>query len=308
MTSSAAPLAIADRALLAALRGWSESVDTRFWNCFEPGWRQILQNGWNEVIALSPEEAQEQVRREQQAQRHPDWSRIHPSWWLRALKNESPAVQRAVVAHAPRSIREPLKTGLGLSDEDVQGLGASQPEALSAAMALWSERLVGDWPDRDDPLVIVALTQLDLAEITRLIAAVGLAKWTLSGSDVSASNPQSHARRLHLAVQSAFAGLDPRLKTQAELDVARFGQVEQDKLGSIGLITFARLLEVSEPYRMRWALQHLPYSVAKLMRTQMTRAKSSDPAIVGWESELLRFVWDRLRDEGRIADTRGAMP
>ncbi len=35
-------------------------------------------------------------------------------------------------------------------------------------MALWAERLVGDWPDRDDPPVIVALTQLDLAEITRL--------------------------------------------------------------------------------------------------------------------------------------------
>lgn len=127
MTSSAAPLAIADRALLAALRGWSESVDTRFWNCFEPGWRQILQNGWNEVIALSPEEAQEQVRREQQAQRHPDWSRIHPSWWLRALKNESPAVQRAVVAHAPRSIREPLKTGLGLRTKTYKVLGHLSP-------------------------------------------------------------------------------------------------------------------------------------------------------------------------------------
>ncbi|SIN84938.1 hypothetical protein SAMN05444166_1257 [Singulisphaera sp. GP187] len=308
MTSTAAPLAIADRALLAALRGWSEEVDARFWNGFEPGWRQLLQSGWNEVRKLDPEEARDQVRREQAAQRHPDWSRIHPSWWLRALKNESPAVQRAVVAHAPPSIRGPLQTGLGLSDDDLRSLGTPLPEALNAALALWAERLVGDWPDRADLPVIVALSQLDLPEITRLIAAVGLAKWTLSGADISASHPHSHARTLHRAVQTAFSALDPQLKTQAELDVAQFGQVERDTLGSIGLITFARLLGAGEPYRVRWALQHLPYSVARLLRTQMTRAKSSVPAVLGWESALLQFVWDQLRDEGRVKDPRGAMP
>lgn len=291
-----------------AQRGWSEEVDARFWNRFEPGWRQALQTGWNEVMELSPEEARDQIRREHQAQRHPDWSRIHPSWWLRALKNESLAVQLAVTAHAPESIRQPLQTGLGLSEEDLQSRGTPQPEALNAALALWAERLVRDWPDRNDPPVIVALTQLDLPEISRLTAAVGLAKWALSGSNGFASISQSHAQTLRVAVQTAFEAIDPNLKTQAQLDLAQFGQVGQDKLGSIGLITFARLLETCEPYRVRWALQHLPYSVAKLLRTQMTRAKSSAPAMVGWESDLLQFVWDHLRDEGRIKDPRGAMP
>lgn len=321
MTSTAAPLlTIADRALLAALRGWSESseVDPRIWDRFEPGWRQILQSGWLEVSELRPEDAQQRVRREQSAQRHPDWSRIHPSWWLRALKHESPIVQRVVIAHAPPAIREPLRTGLGLTEADRDGLATPHPEALNAVMALWAERLVGDWPDRDDPPVIVALTQLDLAEITRLIAAVGLTKWTLAGeepnSDPAApapdanSAPQTHAQRLQHAVRSAFVPLAPPLKAQAEHDVAPFPRMERDTLGSLGLITFARLLEVSEPYRVRWALQHLPYAVAKLLRTQMGRAKPSRPGVLDWESEILRFVWDHLRESGRIAAARGALP
>lgn len=307
MTLSGASLAIADRALLTALRGWSERVDARFWNRFAPQWRQILQSGWDEIGGLSLEEAQDRVRREHQAQRQPDWSRIHPSWWLRALKNESPAVQRVVVAHAPQSIREPLQTGLGLSDEDLRAFKSPHPEALSVALTLWSERLVGDWPDRDDPPVIVALTQLDLGDLTRLIAAVGLAKWTLAGSEGEASKPHSQSRAIQLAVRTAFATIDPQFKSQAQLDLVHFRQVDQDKLGSIGLLTFARLLEASEPYRMRWALQHLPYSVAKLLRARMSRTKPSDPTLVSWETQLLQFVWDRLREDGRIAAASGVM-
>jgi hypothetical protein len=308
LTPSTAPLAVADRALLAACRGWSEEMDARFWNAFEPGWRQHLESGWGEVMQLSPGEARDRVRLEHQAQAHPDWNRIHPSWWLRALKDETPAVQRAVVAHAPKSIRVPLQAGLGLSDEDLQAQATPQPEALQAALTLWAERLVGDWPDRDDPPVILALTRLDLSEITQLIAATGLAKWTLSGAELAADHPRGHARTLQLRVQAGFEALDPRLKTQAHDDVAQYGQVKRDQLGSIGLITFARLLEVVDPYRVRWALQHLPYTVAKLLRTLMTRANKSDSAVVRWESEIMQVAWDHLRDEGRVKDARGALP
>jgi hypothetical protein len=307
LTPTPAPLTVADRALLAACRGWSEDVDARFWNGFEPGWRQLLQSGWDEARQLSPGEARDRVRLEREAQAHPDWSRIHPSWWLRALKDETPAVQRAVVTHAPSSIRAPLQAGLGLSDEDLRAQATPQPEALNVALTLWAERLVGDWPDRDDPPAIRALTRLDLNEITQLIAATGLAKSTLAGANLPADTPQSHARTLQLKVQAAFTALDPQLKTQAQADVARYGQVRRDKLGSIGLITFARLLEVAEPYRVRWALQHLPYPVAKLLRTLMTRAHPGDSTVVRRESEILQLSWDHLRDEGRVKDARGAI-
>ncbi len=61
--------------------------------------------------------------------------------------------------------------------------------------------------------------------------------------------PSTHAQRLQREVRSAFVPLAPPLKAQAEHDVTPFPRRERDTLGSLGLITFARLLEVSEPYR-----------------------------------------------------------
>lgn len=308
MSHAANPLSLADHALLAAQRGWSEGVDDRFWNGFEPGWRRVLQEGWTEVTRLSPDEARARVQREHQAQAHPDWSRIHPSWWLRALKEETAAVQRAVVANVPEAIRPPLLAQLGLSSEDLSLDLPPHPEALKAALAVWAERLVGDWPDRDDPLVIQAITRLDLSEVTQLMAATGLAKSTLAGAHLAPAELRSSTRGLPLKVRTAFAAEDHRLRTWAEQDVAPFGHVKPDSLGSIGLVTFARLLTNVETYRVRWALQHLPYKVAKLLRALMARGDGHDTELSDWEQHVLEIAWDHLLVEGRIRIPRRATP
>ena len=41
-------LTIADRALLAAQRGWAGEADERFWACFAPEWREALRAGWSD--------------------------------------------------------------------------------------------------------------------------------------------------------------------------------------------------------------------------------------------------------------------
>src|SRR5690242_11224669 len=45
--------------------------------------------------------ASDELRADLAAQAHPDLRRVHPTWWVRALQEESPAVRLAVAAHAP---------------------------------------------------------------------------------------------------------------------------------------------------------------------------------------------------------------
>ena len=48
----------------------------------------------------------------------------------------------------------------------------------------------------------------------------------------------------------------------------------------IGLFTFARLLADSEPFRLRWALQHWPYPIVKLARSIMSDPPSRATAVL----------------------------
>jgi hypothetical protein len=68
----------------------------------------------------------------------------------------------------------------------------------------------------------------------------------------------------------------------------------------LGLITFARLLDVVEPYRVRWALQHLPYPVAKVVRSLMNPKTPPNAPLALWETQVLRAAWDRLHAEGAL--------
>ena len=69
----------------------------------------------------------------------------------------------------------------------------------------------------------------------------------------------------------------------------------------IGLITFARLLAECEPFRLRWALQHWPYPIAKLIRSLMPAASQRAPFLTDGESLVLKTAWDRLTLEGRLS-------
>ena len=68
----------------------------------------------------------------------------------------------------------------------------------------------------------------------------------------------------------------------------------------IGLLTMARLLADAEPFRLRWALQHWPYPLAKLVRSLMPPAGGRSASMLEWESLVLKTAWDRLNVEGRL--------
>ena len=72
-----------------------------------------------------------------------------PSWWVRALREESPAVRRLVSAAAPDSVRDSVQAGLLLDNDDLRTDRTPDPEVLAWVMSLWSERLVGGGPERD---------------------------------------------------------------------------------------------------------------------------------------------------------------
>lgn len=294
---------IADQALLAAVRGWADDADERLWTSFAPVWRATLSAGSDDAPPPGREPAQAQLRREHAAQVRPDLSRIHPSWLIRALKDESPAVQRTVTATAPKAIGETLRSGLGLTDDQIRTDRPPAPEAIGLATVLWTERLVGDVSERDDAPVIVALTRYDLREVSRLIALIALAKCAgspLSTPDVS---ERDLARLEHF--RTVLASRNAGFTDQAARDVAAYGKAGQHSEASVGLLTLARLLDVEEPFRVRWALQHLPYALAKSVRTLMRPRQRHDPALLPWESAILAAATDRLRDEARFSDAAG---
>jgi hypothetical protein len=96
----------------------------------------------------------------------------------------------------------------------------------------------------------------------------------------------------------------PETRAWARRDVE---MVEKTKLAGrrrtalLGLVTLARLLADCEPFRVRWALQHLPYSIVKRIRSLMPPAPKRTAAVSRLESVILRTAWDRLGLEGRIA-------
>ena len=68
----------------------------------------------------------------------------------------------------------------------------------------------------------------------------------------------------------------------------------------IGLATIARLLVDTEPFRLRWALQHWPYPIAKLIRSLLPPSMSQPATFLEWETWILNTAWDRLDIEGRL--------
>ena len=64
---------------------------------------------------------------------------------------------------------------------------------------------------------------------------------------------------------------------------------------------------MADPHRARWALQHLPYPVAKFVRTKMSLSNRfvSNHALVAWESRIFQMAWDQARDEGGLRTNTG---
>jgi hypothetical protein len=301
----------ADRALLLAFRAWGGKEFARSSGRFSTGWRDLLRSAWPRAKKSSPTDAWSQLRVAHEVSSRPDPSRVHPTWFLRALKSESPAVRLAVIANAAPSLRRTLLRGLKVDERDLRPDHAPDPEALGWALALWSERLVGDVPDRvDDPPVVVALTRMAPIDLARLIKVCGVVKhaFAIAGNGPSGAD-ESLARftaidRVRLGFFRRHIGeADPRLVPLARHDLGAIAGDRRRGHGRVGLLTFGRLLAFVDPHRARWAIQHVPYPVAQRMRV---KDEPTIPlkALRAWESWVLEAAWARLLGEGRLTAGR----
>ena len=190
----------ADLALILASQAWRDlgsSLDcvpnrhpeagedeSNRWHRLEKSWSQRLRTFLTASAAGSLDQlaALQRLRRMHEVSIRVNLSRVHPSWCVRALKEESPAVRRVVAASAPEPLRSAIRTGLSLDEDDLAGDRPANPEVLSWALVLWTERLVGGDPARsDDPPAISVLTRLSPRrgyEICRLAGEIKGLTWS----------------------------------------------------------------------------------------------------------------------------------
>ncbi|APW62189.1 hypothetical protein [Paludisphaera borealis] len=242
-----------------------------------------------------PGAADEWLRRMHRDEATVDFDWIHPTWLLRALQDESPAVRAVVAAHGPSVVRRALLASGGVPTPD----RAPHPEVLDWISALWTERLVGGAAERaDDPPAIVALARPSPLEGYRLWWTVGLVKSLL------ARGPDDAAAERAGWVFDRLGPPPPETRDWARRDletVAKARVSGRRRTALLGLVTLARLLADCEPFRVRWALQHLPYPIVKRVRTLMPSAPKRAAAVSRLESLILRTAWDHLILENRIA-------
>jgi hypothetical protein len=291
---------ISDLALLRAARVWVGDDPSTLWDVFRHDRRVALSWAWDEQPLEDRSSALEKLRHEHAAQARPDMARVHPSWWLRALKYEPASVRRTVASSLPEDLSEPLYQGLKLDRDAVQPDRPPHPFAVRTVMALWTECLLSDLPERpDDPRAIVALTRFDTRTTNRLIDTAGLAKWSLT--DETPPPMSARERERYVLFRAAVGASDSRFYEVAYRDVASIDRDIPHPERTLGLITFARLLGAADPHRVRWAFQHIAYPRAKSLRRLMGSSARKTPMLARWESDILRAAWDILEAEGWIS-------
>jgi hypothetical protein len=299
--SAPTPLSPTDQCLLLAARVWARDLSSTFWDVFPTDRRAALRWAWTSRGVPGADAARERLKEEHTAQARPDLARVHVSWWARALKEEPRSVRNALVANLPAGIAEALREELENGPEDTPAERPPHAVALRAALALWSERLVGDVPKRDDdPPVIAVLTGFEAPLVARFIRTAGLAKWSLTDSRPKAIEA-SDQRRLE-RLNEMLSDIDPPFRLVATADVASLNPGASNPESRLGLTTVARLLCSAEPYRVRWTLQHLPYTTAKAIRTLMGPHGRRAPMVALWETLLLRASWLLLQQDRWISE------
>ncbi len=178
----------ADRALLLAMRAWARRAGgrkrgsaegehdfiLRFWDWLEAGWVRRLCDAWDREAktggGIAAARALERLREMHVATVEVELKRVHPSWLVRALQEESPAVQRLVAASVPESLAR-LASGRALARCAGYRSGpAGHPIFREWVTGLWTERLLGGEASRpDDSPAFVAVCRLSA---TRGLSAV----------------------------------------------------------------------------------------------------------------------------------------
>jgi hypothetical protein len=311
----------ADRALLLAMRAWAHECRRpeaageegehdfilRFWDWLEAGWVRRLCDAWDRGRlsgdGIAAAQALKRLREMHIATIEASVSHVHPSWMVRALREESPAVQRLVAATVPQPLRHALQGGLLLDAQDITLDHAVDPIVREWVMGLWTERLVGGELFRtDDSPALVAVCRLSNRAAYRLCRVAGLGKMILAGVKPAKAAGRPSLRSRAEWLDGRLSRSDSGFRAQAQADVqsmARSKLPRRRHAARIGLVTVARLLEDVEPFRLRWALEHWPYPVAKLTRTLMPGSTKLAPAVLAGEKDLLKTAWERLRLEER---------
>ena len=311
----ARPLSEADRILLLAVRAWTGAGGTgepaalraRFWDRLGPSRARGLRDAWERGATVATAGAlrwaRDEIRRAHAASARVEAGRVHPSWWIRALRGESPAVQRVVAASAPEPVRQAVQAGLLLDNADLSADRPGDDEVRAWVLSLWTERLVGGEPERgDDPPAIVAMTRLSPRAGYRLCAMAGLAKLALVGEapEQDLHRPARRARWDWLRERLATSDGAVREQVRRDIQAVSPNVPSRHVAARVGLLTIARLLADCEPFRVRWALQHWPYPLAKLTRALMPPASQRTAHGLHGEFIVLRAAWDRLDLEGRL--------
>ena len=320
-----ATTAPADLALVRAIRAWGDSGGDgqggnpfAFLARFSPSYRERILNIWFSIARVTPELAWQTLLRDHQAAARFDPARVHPSWFARILGAESPAVRALVTAQATGLICAALDQSAEPDHSSASPAGPAHPEAVAWALTLWSERLVGDIPESpNDPPVILALSQFSWRDQYRLVRAVGQAKLAFAIEGL-APQPSDEARarirstdRVRIAYFRRTIGQpDPRLVPLARRDFDSIATERSRHFAAVGLLTVARLLKGYDRHRVRWAIQHVPYSVAKQLAKlggggKLGSTGLSPQAFQAWESWVFEAAWARLLSEGRLGQGGG---
>ncbi|MGO9468685.1 MAG: hypothetical protein ACLQIB_39845 [Isosphaeraceae bacterium] len=315
----------ADLALILAFRAWDglgariqsalsrevapDDDGTDRWHQLDASWAGRLRTARDgdhaAVLSLAPEAAIQRLRRMHQAAIRVDLNRVHPTWCVRALKEESPTVQRLVAAHAPLHLRTAIRIGLSLAADDLAGERPVDPDVLGWALALWTERLVGGDPARtDDPAAIAVLCRLSPRSGYAICRLAGQIKCGIGGQPPVEGRPSAAQRACATWLLEYSSAADPRFLDQVSRDIQSkaLARVPGRYLAArLGVATLARLLADCEPFRLRWALQHWPYPIAKLIRSLMPAPAQRPAWLSHGERLILKTAWDRLNLEGRLA-------
>lgn len=325
MSASASPASPSDRALARAMVAWGVAPSgggEAVWSRFAPGWRARIGAAWDEASArMGPDEAKDLLRADLAAMTRPDPGRIHSSWWARAAQEESPAVRRAVAAFGPPRMAEAVRATLA-GEAGIEPSRTPDAAAVRWAVCLFAERLIGGVTrDESDPPVVTAVSAGHGAELLRLARSTALAKLAYAeagvverraGPELPPLSSRERDRFDHFVGAWRRLGTDTRLVRVALWDAddrsdSTVGRTRsaRSELSRLGLTTIGRLMAAVEPQRVRWALQHLPYPIARVLRSRMNL---KNPLVAGrglglWEESLWRLATQRLE-----AERRGAAP
>jgi hypothetical protein len=302
-----------DLALLLCLVAWGfpdhSSSNSSPWRWLDSPWQVRLDDARSKLGPRAPDQALDLLQHSHRFQCRADTARVHSTWWIRALKDESPAVRRAIERHGPAQQSPAAREEPRIEREAIESHNPD-PTVAGWVLALATERLVGGEPVRsDEPAAIVALVALSSRELYRLSHATGQSKTVLAGDPqgiVAGRYLDGQCERwFHEQFSNQFGTAEGQVRAWANRDLqgsrGTEGLGRRRRLASLGLNTIARLLTGCEPYRVRWALQHVPYPVAKRIRSIMSASSSVSLQVRRLERAVLKTAWTRLTLQNRLS-------